>query len=391
MSKASYDRNVPEFDYVLVGGGLQNALISMALLTRRPSVRVALVEQGPRLGGNHTWCFHADDVPASARNFVQPLVAHEWSGYQVQFPGMIRILDIPYAAVSSERLHEVTARALAGAIGCVIMTGATATRIERTAVTLGSGETLRARAVVDARGPEPDACRGHTGYQKFLGQELALAVPHALSRPVLMDATVPQDHGFRFFYVLPLAPDRVLVEETFFSDTADLDPNRLRASIAAYADSRRLRVREVVREEIGVLPMPWRGDYPVTGSGALVAGYRGGWFHPATGYSFPVAVRVAEHVARTAPEDITGPELAALAADQRRHMEFCYQLNKMLFCWFPPERRTHVFERFYRLSPGTIRRFYALSMTRFDRVRMLVGRPPRGLSIRRAVLSGSRS
>ena len=35
---------------------------------------------------------------------------------------------------------------------------------------------------------------------------------------VVMDATVPQEDGFRFVYALPLDPDRVLVEDTYFSD-----------------------------------------------------------------------------------------------------------------------------------------------------------------------------
>ena len=42
-------------------------------------------------------------------------------------------------------------------------------------------------------------------------------------------------------------------------------------------------------------------------------------------------------------------------------------------------------ERFYREMPeDTIRRFYALDMTVGDRARLLLGRPPRGFSLRLA-------
>ena len=44
-------------------------------------------------------------------------------------------------------------------------------------------------------------------------------------------------------------------------------------------------------------------------------------------------------------------------------------------------RRRNVLERFYRLPEAIIRRFYALSLTRADRLRIICGRPPRGLSL----------
>jgi lycopene beta-cyclase len=370
------------FDYALVGGGLQNALIAMALLTRRPGARIAMVERDVRLGGNHIWCFHAGDVAARAREFVDPLVAHRWNRYAVRFPGLDRELALPYAAATCAMLHDVVSARIARAAGCELITGTRAVELGAGAVVLEDGRRLEARAVIDARGPDPDASRGCAGYQKFLGQEVELAVPHGLARPVIMDATVAQDEGFRFFYTLPLAPDRLLLEETFFADTPDLDRERLRRNIAAYARQQGYEVSRVVREEIGILPMPWRGSHEPDAGGVLVAGYRGGWFHPATGYSFPVAVRVADQVSRTAPEDMLGAGMRALAAETARQRAFAYRLNKMLFGWFAPDQRYHVFERFYGLPEATIRRFYGLAMSRGDRARILLGRPPRGLSLR---------
>jgi lycopene beta-cyclase len=50
-----------------------------------------------------------------------------------------------------------------------------------------------------------------------------------------------------------------------------------------------------------------------------------------------------------------------------------------------PQSRWTVFERFYRLPEATITRFYSMDLTMGDRVRLLVGRPPQGLSIRAAL------
>src|SRR5687767_9960006 len=89
------------FDYVLIGGGLQNGLIAAALAAFRPTATVAMVERAERVGGNHTWSFHSADITGHARSFVEPFVATRWPGYEVRFPGLERTLGEPYAAVTS--------------------------------------------------------------------------------------------------------------------------------------------------------------------------------------------------------------------------------------------------------------------------------------------------
>lgn len=378
------------YDYILVGGGLQNGLIALALLDRRPGSRIALVEKASALGGNHIWCFHAADVAGDTDAFVAPLVVHRWPGYEVAFPGLRRELASSYAAVTSERLDQVVGERVAAAPGCDLLLDATAVRIEADRVELDDGRVLRGALVVDARGPERAGVDGRsTGYQKFAGLELQLDAPHGLTRPVLMDATVPQVDGFRFVYTLPLAPDRLLVEDTYFSDTPDLDDARVLGQVRAYAAARGWAGAREVREERGVLPLPWYGDCAPGPVGPLVAGYQGGWFHPVTGYSFPVALRLADHVSRMPAAHVFGPGLQALAQAQQKQLDYCYWLNKMLFQWFAPADRYNVLERFYRLPEDLIRRFYALTLTTGDRARILLGRPPRGLSLRAALASRS--
>jgi lycopene beta-cyclase len=112
----------------------------------------------------------------------------------------------------------------------------------------------------------------------------------------------------------------------------------------------------------------------------LHGGYQGGWFHPTTGYSFPLAVRLAATIAST-PIDALGEQVSALAAREAQQQRYAALLNRMLFQGFAPEQRYHVLERFYRLPAATVRRFYALTLTAGDRARILCGRPPQGLSL----------
>ena len=382
-------RSSNAYDYVLVGGGLQNALVALAVLARTPEARIALIEEGSSIGGNHTWCFHAEDVSLAATGLIEPLVTAAWPDYEVSFPRLNRTIEAQYRCITSERLDAVVRAAFARHANASLHTGARARALTKHEVTLEDGTALRARLVVDARGPEryespPDA----VGYQKFVGLEFAVSDLGPALRPTLMDATVPQLDGFRFFYTLPFSRNRVLVEDTRFSNGPELDVAAMRAEIVAYAHARGLRVEGVVREEAGVLPLPTRLVRRASDEGALVAGYQGGWFHPTTGYSFPVALRLAEHIASVAPEDVVGPEFEAFSERHQKQVKYALLLNRLLFGAFAPEDRWNVLERFYRLPEPTIRRFYAMTTTAGDRARILCGRPPRGLSLRMAFSRG---
>jgi lycopene beta-cyclase len=364
---------------ILVGGGLQNCLIALAVLDERPAARIAMVEKGEGAGGNHTWSFHASDVPAGARALIEPLVVARWAGYDVAFPAYTRSLDSPYATVTSDRLRAVVEKRLAAAPGSVLLTRRTAARIEASSVTLDDGVVLSAELVVDSRGPSEALVGKIGGYQKFAGLELLLAEPSPRSRPMLMDACVPQTDGYRFFYVLPFDSRRVLVEDTYFSDSAELDARACESGILDYARNTGMRISGVVRRESGVLPMPTKAGPPPAAGSPLLGGYAGGWFHPATAYSFPVAVRLALHVA-CSTEGLFGAAWRSLVAEHRVQFRFATWLNRLLFGAFHPETRVGAFERFYRADEATIARFYALETTRKDRLQMLCGRPPRGLA-----------
>ena len=97
-----------EVDHVIVGGGLQGCLLAHAIAHHRPAARVLLVERSDRLCGNHTWSFHAADIPQQTRVWFDPLVTKKWPGYFVKFPGLSRRVGIPYETISSESLREAT-------------------------------------------------------------------------------------------------------------------------------------------------------------------------------------------------------------------------------------------------------------------------------------------
>jgi lycopene beta-cyclase len=366
-------------DVVLVGGGLQSGLIVLALRHTRPETSVIVLEREARLGGNHTWCFHDGDVAGEALVWLAPLVEHAWPGYEVRFPEFGRSVDIGYRAITSERFDRVV-RAAVGQGPGKLLTGVEVASVAPGLVRLADGREVRGRLVVDARGPVDGVPSTGTGWQKFVGLEVRTRRPHGLSRPLLMDARGPQDDGFRFTYVLPFGPDRALVEDTRFGDDPGLDRDEARGAVEAWLVAAGWEVAEVVREEAGVLPMPWsRPAAADDAPGLLRGGMRGGWFHPATGYSLAPSARLAQWLATVSPEEATGPALAAFRADHERRTRFARRMNWALFRLADPDQRIHMLSRFYRRPDGVVRRFYGLELTAGDPWRVLIGAPPRGM------------
>ena len=371
-------------DLALCGGGLQNALIVAALHGDRAAPgaaawrRLALVEQ-ETVGGNHTWCFYGGDLSPAMQRWVGPFITHGWSSYEVRFPGYQRVLATPYFMISSPRLRSAV-RSMLSARGALLWERAPVHRLQSTVLHLRDGRRLNASMVIDARGartPGPEC-----GYQKFYGQEVTLRTPHGLTRPIVMDATVDQHDGFRFMYVLPLGERRALLEDTTFSDGPELDAGQRRDGIAAWLRCHGWEVETVDRTERGVLPMPLRMPPPEVAESAVVhGGYGGGWFHPGTGYSLPLAAELAELVAASPPAALAAAVAAARLRLQRR-TRFCCVLNRLLFRGYPAPARRAVFARFFRLPEPTIRRLFSLRLNRRDKIRILGGRPPPGLSLR---------
>ena len=364
-------------DVAILGGGLAGGLTALALAARRPDLRVMLVEAGEVIGGNHVWSFFLPDVPPSLRWLVRPLVVGRWDGYRVAFPRHERRLETAYRSITSERLDAVVREALPEG---AILTGARVVACDRRGFKLADGREFAAGCVIDARGArEFPGLVG--GWQKFVGQMLRLDAPHGLDGPVVMDAAVAQRDGFRFVYVLPFGPDRVFVEDTYYSTSPVVERDRLAAGIAEYAAARGWRVAAVEGEEQGVLPVVAGGDPAALLSqqvGVARIGVAAGLFHPLTGYSLPIAVRVAAMIADL--PDMSGEAVAAAVLTRARaHWRdgwYYRMLARMAFGAAAPARRYRVFERFYGLRAGLIERFYAGGSSLADRARILAGRPP---------------
>ncbi len=372
-------------DVAIVGGGLAGGLIALALAGKRPDLDVRIIESGAVLGGNHLWSFFDSDIAPPDRWLVEPLICHRWAeGYDIAFPAHSRTLAGVYNSIESRHFDRIVRDKVAA--DCII--SARVTSVTPSDTKLDDGRTITARHVIDARGPG-DLSTLEAGWQKFVGETLTISGGHGLTRPIVMDATVDQAEGYRFVYCLPFDAQTVFVEDTYYSDTPDLDVDLVRDRIADYAASHSWQIAARGHSESGVLPVVVSGDFErywnSTGAGIAKAGLRAGLFNPTTGYSLPDAVRLAA----TMP-DLVDLDGAAFAAAVKKISERTWQrgrffriLDTMLFHAADPAKRYIVLQRFYRLSPKLIARFYSGTTTLADKIRILSGKPP--VAIGRAI------
>ena len=379
-------------DIAIIGGGLAGGFIALALARLRPGVAVQVIEAGDRPGGNHRWSWFASDLPAGGAELLEPIATAQWdAGYEVVFPGTSRVLATPYRSIASRDFAAGLERQLPPG---AIRTGAPVAQLDAGGAVLGDGTRIAARAVIDCRGSAGSA---HLtgGWQAFLGRHMRLAVPHGLTRPVIMDAAVEQLGGYRFVYVLPLGARDVFVEDTYYQDEPRLDRAALSARLDTYAHAHYWD-GEIVAEETGMLPVITGGDFGAFQAehrvpGVARAGARGGFVHPLTSYTLPFAVETALAVADNA--GLPGEDLAAMldqrARDHWRRTRLYRMLGAMLMGAALPEQRYRVFERFYRMPEPLIERFYAARSTPADACRILAGKPPVPLGRAMASLAGT--
>ncbi|MEM9588333.1 MAG: lycopene cyclase family protein, partial [Planctomycetota bacterium] len=395
----------------------QSGLLAMALRHHQPEARVALIERESVLAGNHTWSFHPGDVPESCRAWTEPLIQHRWPGYEVYIGGFHRRVQLSYASISSDHFARVvgdlfqpqraeleslsvgrelsmlqaegstaggqTASVMPGnELQCQLMTGTDVAEIEGDQVVTTCGQQVQGRLVIDCRGPAATSNRfAGCGYQKFFGFEMEFESAWPFESPVLMQSVVDQSDGFRFLYALPFGPRRVLIEDTRFSDTPDCSRDQCLDLVCDYVSRQGVGRFTVRREESGVLPMPFTSEMLPDASSPLSGGYAGGWFHAATGYSFPMAVAFADAVA-SGPLEQAVDRVAALSDQHRWRSKYARLLNRLLFRLVAPSERHQIFRRFYGvLNDQAIERFYSHRFTVRDARQIVVGVPPtlRGL------------
>jgi len=372
---------------IIVGAGLSGLMVAWRCLDVNPDLSVEIIEASDRIAGDHTWSFNLTDIAEHLRDWIKPFIAHQWESYDVKFPQRERKLDITYCTGNSDTLRTcVEPHIQSGRLKLRLNT--LVENLSAHDVVLQTGEKLSAACVMDARGFKPND-DVFLGYQKFVGHVIETKTPHGVERPIIMDATVEQLGGYRFVYCLPYSDTELLVEDTYYTDGPELRSQEVDARIKDYIRDR-LSVDEykVARRETGVLPITlgiapdYGNDVSMEKTAPVKLGMTGGYYHAVTGYSLLEAVKsanvVCDMIEQNKPDFGAAVlhEMAYHRVDHYREENFLRLLNRMLFRAAKPEKRYKVLERFYGLPTGLVERFYRNRLSKKDKLRILIGKPP---------------
>lgn len=364
-------------DVVIVGGGLSGALTALKFRIAQPDLHVILLEANSTIGGHHTWSFQESDLNSiDAMSWMEPLLKKSWTESTIQFPRSNKILPGKFHVLRSEDLHKQVVAIL----GDDVMLNSRAVRISESHVELENDKIIAARCILDARGIEHQGYSGINGFFKFIALDLTLDSDHEMQQPLRIDATCPQLDGLRYFQIFPWDARRLMVAECFYSDSIELNRERISRSILSFVERKGWKIKTQDREETGLIPIPLTSDYITRSQGgdALPIGMRGGYFHATTGRSLPDAVRVAEFLCTI--KDLTTQNARAGLMKHRRawlsRQSFYRMMNRWLFYAAEPALRYTVLQYFFDQNQDFLERFESGKTTWADRLRVISARPP---------------
>jgi lycopene beta-cyclase len=380
------DKNTQSIKFVVVGAGLSGLILAWRCLSSNPNVSVIIIDSNHIIGGDHTWSFNINDIESSLHEWIEPFIAHTWEKYDVKFKGYSRRLNIPYCTGNSNSLRACVEPFIkSGRLKLILDTEVI--KLTSFDVTILSGEKLTGDYIFDARGFTFDD-NIKLGIQKFYGKTIETVKPHNLKYPIIMDATVAQNDGYRFIYCLPFSKNKILIEDTYYSDGLNFDQDKYNKRIDKYIEANDWTEHKVIRVEKGILPITLAVDSKLIEKRGLKynepikIGMRGNFYHPVTGYSFPDSVRLASKISKTINSNDKNKRLN-LDLEIRKYKLLLYRrdryfrlLNRLLFKASLPSKRHLVLQRFYTLSESLIKRFYEGNLHKKDKLRILIGKPP---------------
>ncbi|MFJ4834399.1 lycopene cyclase family protein [Streptomyces sp. NPDC088747] len=293
-------------DVVIVGGGASGLSLAYRLTaTGSPTVTLVAAPDGPLLPPERTWCYWERGT-----GDFDEAVAASWSRLRVHgADGRAITVDpspLRYRMLRSADFERLVHSRLSRAPGAHVLR-ATADTVRDTAdgaevrCTTPDGRTLslRARQVFDSR-PLPSLPPARTQLMQHFRGWFVRTDTDRFDPAIadLMDFRVPQpSHGLAFGYVLPLAPDRALVEYTEFSRTPLTTAEYEKALTHYSRDVLGLGAFTVESAEQGVIPMTDARFARRTGPAVFRIGTAGGATRPATGYTFAAVQRQSRAVA----------------------------------------------------------------------------------------------
>ena len=279
-----------QYDYIICGSGAAGLSLLMNLMQNKAfdNKSILVVDKEKKNVNDRTWCFWEQQP-----GLFEPIVHHSWQQvhfYSNYFSGLLHLQPYTYKMIRGLDFYNYVLEKALLRPNISFVTGnvqALANDVNKARVIV-DGDSFRADYVFNSIMLHQPSVPKEKYYllQHFKGWLIETAEPvFEDGKATLMDFRVSQRHGTTFVYVLPLSPNRALVEYTLF--TGDTLP-RQEYDIALGDYIRQflsLSEYKIIEEEFGIIPMTNINFHTHEGR-VINIGTAGGQTKASSGYTF---------------------------------------------------------------------------------------------------------
>lgn len=276
-----------QYNIIVLGAGCAGLSLVMRLL-HNPATRhkkILLIDKAPKQQNDRTWCFWE-----KGEGFFEDITVMQWAQldfFSNRYCGQLDMTPYRYKMIRGIDFYEHCFNHIQQWPNVTVLYDEVL-QYDAQTVQLARGTLNCTGAWVFSSLYKAPAQQKGRYYllQHFKGWMVQTEQPHFdVQRATLMDFRVSQAHGASFVYLMPLAPNRALVEYTLFTENL-LQQEEYDTALKDYIDQYlQIKNYTVSDMEFGVIPMT-SAPIPAMANGVYHIGTAGGQTKASSGYTF---------------------------------------------------------------------------------------------------------
>jgi lycopene beta-cyclase len=358
------------YDIVFLGGGAATLSLLMRLVRSGSCAgqRFLVIDSSDKKANDRTWCYWEKGA-----GYFEEVVHRKWSGLAVKNLGVELHLSFDsgldgyeYKMIRGQDFYNYCHRELekSGQVDffqATILDASFDSKQLRLVLTGFAEPVLIATELVfNSIAPDLSVLGSQKkGFINILQHFKGITIESSelnfdTSRATLMDFRTPQTHGTSFFYVMPLARNKALVEYTLFTPSL-LTQQEYDLGLKKYiGEQLGVSNYQVVEEEFGVIPMT---NYPfkLYDRGLFNIGTAGGQTKGSSGYTFRFIQKRSDEIARILCSESKGSDVVKkLQALSKTPARFHFYDNVLLnVLWHHYHPGDQVFTRLFQRNKAS--------------------------------------
>ena len=284
------------YDIAIIGAGCAGLSLAYQISkNKKIKKKIVILDNKSGFKKDRTWSFWKVE-----EHDFEDCLEKEWFKFNIKYQNQYKVFEksiYPYQTIDSLKFYMKVKSELSNNFELRFNSNIITIKKKSNIFEIKTDNiNIEAKIIFDSRIPNKD-----TGnlYQHFYGYEINTTENHFNENNVtLMDFDCEQKKGVHFFYILPFANNRALVENTWLSYLDKLDKKNYIEELESYIQNElKIKNYKVIREEMGAIPM-FRTKSK-NELGYFDIGLRGNINRMSTGYAFPYIQKHSRIIANT--------------------------------------------------------------------------------------------